>query len=260
MNNDIYLFNYIKGNKLDNIDELHNDYKFMMKVIDITSDKKYYEFCSSKVIKHYDFVNFLIKKFNNDLEFITYAVRFCLENNNPGDNEYKEILINVITLLKENKHDLNYTYLNEFLNARYLTEIRAIKNYKKNYPEFSDIVGTGFVLIKKNYRGNYLILDYFAKKIIEKIFSNGNKCILEDLIHNNFNSYNELKEYGINKFLINYIENYDMYLADYIRCNVSLLDDVKLKLNDIEQNFENFIKKEESNLVNFERAKKKFIK
>ena len=44
MNNDIYLFNYIKGNKLDNIEELHDDYKFMMKVIDITGDKKYYNY------------------------------------------------------------------------------------------------------------------------------------------------------------------------------------------------------------------------
>ena len=94
-------------------------------------------------------------------------------------------------------------------------------------------------------------MDYFAKRFIEEIFVVDEKCILEYLIHDNFNSYNELKEYGINKFLINYIEKYDMFLADYIRCNVSLLDDIKL-LNDIEQNFDSYVKKEESNLVKFE--------
>ena len=42
--NDDCLFNYIKNNEID-IDikeQLQDDYRFMMKVIDITNDKNYY--------------------------------------------------------------------------------------------------------------------------------------------------------------------------------------------------------------------------
>jgi len=254
MENDKYLFNYIKGNDLDNIDELHNDYKFMMKVIGITNDKKYYNLCSDKVRHNYYFVRFLIDKFSFDKYFIG-VVSYEYFRNNLIDEKYKELLIIVNDLLNDFE---SYCSLNnkKLLDAFYTSEKSNIEKYKENNPNYGNAVEKGFIKIHNNYKSSYIIIDYFAKRFIEEIFVVDEKCILEDLIHNNFNSYNELKEYGINKFLINYIENYDMHLADYIRCNVSLLDDVKLKLIDIEQNFEKFIKKEESNLVSFKRIKK----
>ena len=249
MNNDIYLFNYIKGNKLDNIEELHDDYKFMMKVIDITGDKKYYNLCSDRVRNNYNFVRFLIDKFSFDKYFIS-VISYEYFRNNLIDEKYKELLIIVNDLL--DGFDSFCSFNNKkLLDAFYTSAKRNIENFNNEYPNYNNVVQKGFIIIHNNHKSSYIIMDYFAKRFIEEIFVVDEKCILEYLIHDNFNSYNELKEYGINKFLINYIEKYDMFLADYIRCNVSLLDDIKL-LNDIEQNFDSYVKKEESNLVKFE--------
>ena len=38
------IWNYINGYYIENVDELENDYKFMMKVISITKDKNYGRF------------------------------------------------------------------------------------------------------------------------------------------------------------------------------------------------------------------------
>jgi len=254
MNNDKYLFNYIKGNHLDNIDELHIDYKFMMKVIDITNDKSYYHLCSQQVKDNYYFVKFLIEKFSFDKTFIG-VITYLYFQNNLIDEKYKELLIIVNDLL-EVVDDFCSFHHKRLLDAFYNSVKLNIENFKKDYPDYNNVVQKGFIIIHNNHKSSYIIMDYFAKKFIEEIFVIDGNNILEDLIHDNFNSFNKFKEYGINKFLISYIEKYDMYLADYIRCNVSLLDDVKLKLINIEQNFEKFIKKEESNLVSFKRIKK----
>lgn len=258
MDNDIYLFNYIKGNDLDNKEILQDDYKFMMKVIDITNDKKYYNLCSDKVKSNYNFVKFLIEKFSFDKSFIG-VISYLYFQNNLIDEKYKELLIIVNDLLKDFDSFCSFHH-KRILGAFYNSAKVNIENFKNSYPDCNDIVQKGFIIIHNNHKSSYVIIDYFAKRFIEEIFIINEKCILEDLIHNNFNSFNKLKEYGINKFLINYIEKYDMCLADYIRCNVSLLDDIKLNLIYIEENFDNYIKKEKSNLVNFERANKKFIK
>ena len=254
MNNDKYLFNYIKGNKLENMDELHDDYKFMMKVIDITNDKKYYNLCSDRVKHNYNFVRFLMDKFSFDKSFIG-VITYLYFQNNLIDEKYKELLIIANNLLDGIDSFCSFHH-KRLLDAFYNSVKLNIENFKKDYPDYNNVVQKGFIIIHNNHKSSYIIMDYFAKKFIEEIFVIDRNNILEDLIHDNFISFNKLKEYGINKFLINYIEKYDMCLADYIRCNVSLLDDIKLKLNDIDQNFNSYIKKEKSNLVSFERIKK----
>ena len=63
---------YVEGNDLEdyNIDELENDYEFMISVIKYTNDKNIYNLCSDEVKNNYEFVKFIINYFKNDIEFI----------------------------------------------------------------------------------------------------------------------------------------------------------------------------------------------
>lgn len=249
MNNDMYLFNYIKGNDLDNKEILQDDYRFMMKVIDITNDMNYYKLCTKNVRSNYNFVKFLINKFSFDKSFISVISYFYFQNN-IINIKYKELLIIVNDLCVDVNNFCSYSN-KVLLSAFYNSELKNINNYKKNNIDYCDIVQKGFIIIHKNYRESYIIMDYFAKRFINEIFIKNGIFSIEDFIYKKFNSLEQIKDYGINKFLINYIENYDMCLADYVRCNVELLDDIKLNLTYIEQKINNI----NNNLINFERKK-----
>ena len=75
---------YVQGNDIDkyDIEELENDSQFMMQVIDKTNDKKMYEFCSSKVKDDYEFIKFMIYKFQNDKDFIVMLADDYLKKHN----------------------------------------------------------------------------------------------------------------------------------------------------------------------------------
>lgn len=255
--NDDCLFNYIKNNEID-IDikeQLQDDYKFMMKVIDITNDKNYYNLCSSRVKNNYEFVIFLMNKFSDDKSFVDEVSYTCLQNNRIIDINYKEVLLQTYELLKNEEKSFFSYYYKTMVDAIYNAEMSFINNYKSNHNEDNNILGYGFIFIKFNYKNNCIFLNFFAKKIINEIFFEIN--FLEDLIHKYFNEYNKLQSHGINNFLISIIEKYDFTLANYVKCNVSLLDDVKENLESIEQNFNTYVKNEKNNLVSFERARKK---
>ena len=53
------VFDYINGNEIIdyNIDELEDDYEFMMMVINYTNDKNMYNLCSDEVKTNYEFYN-----------------------------------------------------------------------------------------------------------------------------------------------------------------------------------------------------------
>ncbi len=251
--NDEYLFNYIKNNEID-IDikeQLQDDYKFMMKVIDITNDKNYYHLCSSRVKNNYEFVNFLIDKFSDDKLFVGAVSYLCLQNNRIIDINYKEVLVKAYELLKNEERSFLSYYFKRMGEAFYKIEMNFINNYKED----NDIVDYSFIFIKFKYKDNYVLMDFFAKKFINEIFFKIN--FLEDLVHEYFNDYEEFKSYGVNNFLIYIIEKYDFVLADYVKCNVILLDSVKEKLESIEQNFNTYVKNEKNNLVSFEKTRKK---
>ena len=71
---------YINGNDIENysIEELENDKKFMMMIITLTNDKNFYNLCSEELKGNYEFVRFVIQKFNNDINFICKVADFYL--------------------------------------------------------------------------------------------------------------------------------------------------------------------------------------
>lgn len=104
-------------------------------------------------------------------------------------------------------------------------------------------LGLGFNIIKDEYDGNTLILDFFAQKYLLEIFKESSDFSLEKLLHHNFTNFELLKEYGINNFLINYIRHKDIALANYLRTKNHLLNDLKKNVLLYGSNWLNFEKR-----------------
>lgn len=129
---------YVQGNDIDkyDVEELENDSQFMMQVIDKTNDKKMYEFCSSKVKDDYEFIKFMIYKFQNDKDFIVMLADDYLKKHN---NQAEEIDANCVELAiimegllsssKNGKFD-KFILLNKAMYNRLLVEFMA--SYESN--------------------------------------------------------------------------------------------------------------------------------
>ena len=89
------IHDYINGNDIIDydIEELENDYRFMMKVIDYTKNKNMYNLCSDEVKKNYTFVKFMIEKFKDDVNFIAKVADYYLDQTNDEDITYNELNI-----------------------------------------------------------------------------------------------------------------------------------------------------------------------
>lgn len=70
------VLDYIYGNDIVgyDIDELEEDYEFMIEVIKQTRDKRMYSLCSDNVRKNYDFVSFMMDTFKDDKDFVLGVV------------------------------------------------------------------------------------------------------------------------------------------------------------------------------------------
>jgi hypothetical protein len=72
---------------------------------------------------------------------------------------------------------------------------------------------------------------FFARKMLKDIFSFD---VINDIVknvHSKFRRKDDFLEYGINHFIIDFIQKYDIYLADFVQCNINLLTDVKKQIN-----------------------------
>ena len=81
----------------------------MMLVITRTNDKNYYDLCSLELKINYEFVSFLIKKFENDISFICEVADYYLKNT---DDELTriELVIKMADLTKGKENEKYHEY------------------------------------------------------------------------------------------------------------------------------------------------------
>lgn len=108
--------------------------------------------------------------------------------------------------------------------------IRVKIEYTKQKMNITKEIGLGFKYIFDEYSNSKIILSFMATKMIEEIL---NEDDFELELHLNFKSAEQIRKIGINKLLINYISNYDKMLSSYLTSNISLLEDAKIELNKI---------------------------
>lgn len=241
------IFDYINGEYIENIDELENNYLFMIEVIKYSKDKNFYHLCSDIVKNNFIFVKFLIETFKNDLDFIVMVANNYLKNIDKKDITYKELII-LMSKCVNKIDDLNNPELSKFSLAAegfYITEnakIILIMDCEDDQV-FKRKFGMGFMNILEEYGMSNIIMEFFAKKFIYQIFYENETYTLEETIHNEFSSFENLEKKGINNYLISYIGRFDTFLAAYITCHLELLDNIKFQLNRIKKNWNDYINK-----------------
>lgn len=244
------IYDYVKGNNIDNydIDELESDYIFIKEVTDASNDKKMYNLCDDKLKSNFELMKFFIMKFKNDETFVKrVGNEFCALSNN--ENDIFEINIIVSELVKkdydnilENIHLISANNKYNALRFEYGIEIYDEKQEVKDYCQM------GFECFINMYAGRKIIIDYIAKKMVDEIFD---EKPLEELVHAKFKNKEELEKYGIINYIINYVSFYDSNLADYLKTDIKLLEELKNKMEKIKDNFDNYNEIKEWEMMNW---------
>ena len=243
--------NYINGLKIKeySIDELEDDKDFMIQVIEATNDKNFYKLCSENIKKDYSFVKYLITKFKNDISYICDVADFYIDNT---EDEISRIELVIVMLnLTNNKDDEKHNDYEVIINTIFATKRVQIEMGKTELnDEFaSDEIGMGFLLMYDSYNSSKIILDFYAKKMINEIFKEFDMN-LENVLHQQFNNPDEINKLGINKYMLNFISNYDSMLASYLSSNIYLMKDFKNKIEQIQNNWETYINNNEAKRYN----------
>lgn len=213
---------YIYANDIEgySIDELENDAYFMSLVLIKSNDKNLYKLCSNKVKKNIEFTKMVITQFIDDIEFITDVFNYCFDNLSD-DNSKILLAVHTKKLISNKKCSLNDT-IDNYLDSIYIKlEIEGdILKYSSNKQDF---LGRNFVVIYDYFKNEKEILDYFAKRILDDLFTDKGENIVSILLEKISNCSNLDKD-NLNKLLINLVANYDKMLAYYLKENKDLLN------------------------------------
>ena len=249
------VLDYVSGNDIKDytIDELEDDYQFMIEVINYTNDKRIYDLCSDNVKNNYNFVKFIVDKFKKDISFIVSVADNYLNHISSDDITYKELII-YMSKLKCDRDELMAILLRKSaFESEEMVSINYFLANEKN-ESLKNKLGLGFVFIIDNYGSSEIIMNHFAKCFVNELLYKEDNY-LEFLLHKKFKTFDELKKQGINTFLVDYIGLYDQYLSLHISTHLELLDDIKKDLVRIDKNWDNYnslINKRKINILNQE--------
>lgn len=242
------IFDYVNGNDIEgyDIDELENDCEFMIEVIKYSNDKNIYNLCSDEIKTNFKFVKFLLETFKTDKKFVEEVAETYYNQkssiNELEDIELQEFYILMCNIFKTGVESLSYHLK---LTAFYIQETAqinsAIDKERKTNPSFAQELGKGFVFIKDKYENSTIIKDFFAKKMINEIFCEETNRNLEEALHMRYKKAESINREGVNKFILQYIEGYDSYLANYVGCNINLIDNIKKEINRIINHWDKYI-------------------
>lgn len=242
---------YINGEDLGeySIDDLENDKMFMMLVITRTNDKNYYDMCSLELKVNYEFISFLMKKFETDIPFICKIADYYLKK--CDDETTRTELVIKMADLMEGKEDEKYHEYNIMRETFFLAKRVQIEEGKLNVNDeyTSSEIGMGFLWIFDSFHNNKIILNYFAKKMMESILEENN-INLENMLYEQFDNLEELNKIGINNYLLKFIGTYDSVLASYLSTNIDLLDEFKNKICIIQERWNQYDNRNEQKKYN----------
>ena len=231
------IYDYINGTTIEDytLEELENDKKFMKMVIGITHNKKTYERCSKTLKQDPEFIKYILAIFNSDIEFISSIMDEYIKTSTDLQT-FTELIVLICEYTKNTDKFSKYEKYRELI---YLDFKAKIELTKQEYigTNIEKEIGMGFIFIFDFYNHCKSTLNYFATNFIADIF-NEYDVDLEELIHNDFNTFNNLEEYGINKYILNFINKYDYSLSNYVTTNRLVLKPILKKLEKIKQEWD----------------------
>lgn len=223
--------NYINGEDLGDysIDELENDKDFMIKVIDYSNDKNMYNLCSDELKKDYDFIKYLILKFKDDIDFITKIADEFLGI--VDDSLERTELVIIMTELTASDEEVNpkYRLLSEIIYSAKKLEFDIWKEQTDSQYIY-DQIEMGFWFLFDDYNGSDIVVDFYARKLIESIICENNINVSK-ILHDRFRTAEDVNAFGLNNFMIDFIGMYDSMLASYLVTHTELLSDFEERIN-----------------------------
>lgn len=256
---------YIIGNDIleYELEELENDAKFMSDVMIQSKDIKMYDFASDDVKSDYYFVRTVIETFKENEDFIIEVADNYLEY---AKNHKKELLteqdekvINIFDYAKGNNEMTGVCYaeinilMDSFIKGETkrmpyalvatmdyectMVEIASYQTARKNDPSLTNI-GLGFLYVMEKYNNNPIILDYYAKRMLDDIFYSENE-LFSDRFHRLVKTKEEVTKESIKNFVVNYVNQYDEFLSGHIAARIA--DDSKF-ISELEKDIQRTLK------------------
>lgn len=238
------VWDYINGDYIENLDELENNYKFLIDVIKITRDKNMYNLCSDEVKCNYEFISFLIDFFSDDKKFINDVALEYLSKIDSDDITFKELVFKMCNIFEKDINKDDYMMLFVKRAAICTCERMVIDGIIEEETDLNKkkLFGKGFILFQSSDFGkSSVILDYVVKVLLEEIFYDDSNLSLEEVIHKNFSSLEKLYDFGIRNFIFSYVSKYDTFLADYIVVHSELIGDIEKSIDRIIKNWDAYL-------------------
>lgn len=228
---------YIEGKEIDQISKIEDNKEFMIQVINTSNDFKMYNLCSNKLKNDYEFVKYLITKYQENTKFICKVADTYLLNSE--DNINKLELTIIMNNIVENKEKQKYL---EKLENEFRKELYEIQYLKLKNKQIEKEIELGFALIESKYKTSKIIINHYADKFIQEIlyilFDEGTN--LEQKIHEQFYCPEEIKKIGIKNYILNLIIAYDKSLAARLSINPELMDKLKKQIENILNNWDKY--------------------
>lgn len=188
----------------------------------------------------------LSKKQNVNKNLI-YAKREILEHSD--DEEYidnifedffkkekdKHCLLELVLLINKtcNKsRSLKYEYLIDLYYSHEMSLCEGVKN------EFTRTLG--FKYIYGEYGGYPLCLEFFCNKFLDNILFKDADEDLEEILHKNFDSYEDFESSKPNRFIIELVEAKDIDLAYFLKMHIGYINGINNYLQIIKTNWPNY--------------------
>lgn len=116
---------------------------------------------------------------------------------------------------------------------------------KDESQRIKNLVSEGFYLFYELYDSE-IVLDFYAKKLIKGII-NDKDIDFETKLHSNNYSKEELDNFNITTYIINFISCYDSPLGAYVSTHLYIIDDLKNKIEKIIKNWDKYKEKDRIN-------------
>lgn len=243
---------YVKGNDLCcDLEILEDDADFMLSVMKYTRDKNIYKLCSDRLLHDYEFNKQVIKLFADDIDFAS-EVAYEYVSFEDADCFALDIILMMKDLTRDKNQELyeKYDIMSGTCFTTSLLEIEIIKYNAKNNEEFLNDIGMGFWFIFDQYNGNERIMKFFSERFIDLIFDSLDSD-LELFLHEQFDTLNDVNTTVNNCYLLSFIRNYDVSLADYATCHLDVLDKLKSDIDKVKNRWEYYCAMSDAKKYNY---------
>lgn len=101
--------------------------------------------------------------------------------------------------------------------------------------------GMGFWFALSEYNTNPTILRFMAKCMTDEIIEVAKASGLEKKVHFQFDKAQDLREFGLRRFIIKTLKEYDNTLSGYASLHIDVLINAEKELNNILNNWETYV-------------------